>query len=369
MIVFRYLNQEVQRAFAGILAVLFLIFFSQRLVYYFGDVGDGDLRWVAVFKLLFYFLPVILSLLLPLTLFLAIVLAFGRMYVEQEMTVLHASGISERDILRHLMKPVAGLVLIAALVTLVITPWSLSQQQDVLAEESKQADFNLLSPGRFQNPGRGNSVVYVREQSAEEQIGGVFFATVPEQNKSAPVTMGDNQQRTQIVSAVKGRYWPDPIDGNRYLVLENGWQYELMPGSSDWTVIKFDRYFMRLDSASNRAESRAARARSTWELLSNLSSEHIAELQWRLSIPMMMPILALLAIPLCRVKPREGKFAKVLPGLLIYIAYTGALMTTRTAIEGGKWPGWIGLWPIHLGVALLAWRLLMQSERVQLQKA
>ncbi len=365
MIVFRYLNQEVQRAFFAILAVLFLVFFSQRLVFYFGDVGDGDLRWLAVFKLLLFYLPVLASLLLPLTLFLAIVLAMGRLYVEHEMTVLHATGVSERDVLRHLMKPVLLLVLITGAITLFITPWSLSKQQDVVEQESAQADFNLLAPGRFQNPGRGNSVVYVREQNAEDQIGGVFLATVPEQERKPDQQMIVDKNRTQIVSAKKGRYWQDDKDGTRYLVLENGWQYELTPSGSDWTVIRFDRYFIRLDSVANREAIRQTRALSTIDLINKHQPEHIAELQWRLSIPLMMPILSMLAIPLCRVQPREGKFAKMLPGLLIYIAYTGTLMYTRTAIEAGKWPIWIGLLPIHAVVAAYAWHLLKASERVQ----
>ncbi len=379
MIVFRYLNQEVQRAFAAILAVLFLIFFSQRLVYYFRDIGDGELRLLAVFQLLLFYLPVLASLLLPLTLFLAIVLAFGRLYVEQEMTVLHATGVSERDLLRNLMKSVLVLTAVTAVVTLFITPWSLSKQQDVLAEESAQADFNLLSPGRFQNPGRGNSVVYVREQNADDQIGGVFFATIAESPKTEnsqqtesnqPVTAANVEgNRTQIVSAQGGHYWQNEVDGSRYLVLENGWQYRVTPGSADWTVVKFERYFMRLDSGSARATRRKTMALSTWELLSDMTSEKMAEFQWRISVPLMMPVLALLAIPYCRVKPREGKFARVLPGLFIYIAYAATLMYTRSAIEAGKWPSWLGLWPIHLAVAAYGWYLLVQSERVIKRKA
>jgi lipopolysaccharide export system permease protein len=83
----------------------------------------------------------------------------------------------------------------------------------------------------------------------------------------------------------------------------------------------------------------------------------------------MMPILALLAIPYCRVKPREGKFARVLPGLLIYIVYTASLMYTRTAIENGNWPFWLGLWPIHGLVAAYGWYLLQQFERVLQNKS
>lgn len=337
MIVFRYLNREVLRSFAGILTVLMAIFLSQRLVGYLGAAAGGELSGVVVLKLVTLYLPVLFSLLLPLTLFLAILLALGRLYAEQEMTVLRACGVGEQDVLHHLLRPVLWMTAFTAALTLYVMPVALESQYQVLDQQSAESELSLLSPGRFQETQDKRSVLYVEEFGEANALGAVFFATMPEKETES----------AGILAAQAGHHWLDERDGQRYLVLENGYRYELTPGTNKWTVVKYDKYFMRLQPRSVQEMRRKAKALSTWQLLQDLKPEHVAELQWRLSVPLSMPILTLLAVPLCRVRPREGKFAKILPGLLLYLGYTMLLMVARSSIEEGKLTGWVGMWPIH----------------------
>lgn len=365
MIVFRYLNREVLRSFYGILSVLMAIFLSQRLVGYLGDAAGGELSGVVVFKLIALYLPVLFSLLLPLTLFLAILLALGRLYAEQEMTVLRACGVGEQDVLRQLMRPVLMLAGFTAVLTLYVMPASLEYQYQVLDSQAAESELSLLAPGRFQETQDKRSVLYVEAFGEQNALGGVFFATMPEvaaEQVGAPVG---------LLAARGGYHWLDERDGQRYLVLENGYRYELTPGSSKWVVVKYDKYFMRMQPRSVQEARRKAKALSTFELLQHLSPAHVAELQWRLAVPLQMPILTLLAVPLCRVRPREGKFARILPGLLLYLGYTMLLMVARSSIEEGKLIGLLGLWPVHLlalaiGIVLLRRREIRRAPAAKL---
>lgn len=352
MIVFRYLNREVLRSFAGILTVLMLIFLSQRLVTYLGEAAGGELSGLVVIKLVALYLPVLFSLLLPLTLFLAILLALGRLYVEHEMTVLRACGVGENDVLRHLLKPVLAMTAFTAALTLYVMPMALEYQYQVLDQQASESELSLLAPGRFQEGQDKHSVLYVEAFGEQNSLGGVFFASMPQ-------AAGDS---TGILASRGGYHWQDEHDGQRYLVLENGYRYEMQPGSKKWTVVKYDKYFMKLQPRSVSEIRRKAKALSSFELLMDLKPENIAELQWRLAVPLQMPILALLAIPLCRVRPREGKFARILPGLLIFLGYTMLLMMARSSLEEGKLAGWIGLWPVHLLALALGVILLRQRE-------
>ena len=94
--------------------------------------------------------------------------------------------------------------------------------------------------------------------------------------------------------------------------------------------------------------------------LNNADPQKAAELQWRLSIPLMVFTLTLVAVPLSRVNPRSGKFAKLLPAVIIYIFYANFMFIARNATASGKIPLWIGMWWIHLLVVffglLLIWR-------------
>lgn len=354
MIVFRYLNREVLRSFAGILTVLMAIFLSQRLVGYLGDAAGGELSGLVVFKLVALYLPVLFSLLLPLTLFLAILLALGRLYSEHEMTVLRACGVGENDVLRHLMRPVLVLTVFTAALTLYVMPAALEYQYQVMDSQAAESELSLLAPGRFQEAQDNRSVLYVEAFGEENALGGVFFATMPQSPRES----------AGILASRGGYHWQDETDGQRYLVLENGYRYELAPGSNKWTVVKYDKYFMRLQTRSAQEMRRKTKALSTWQLLQELQPAQIAELQWRLAVPLSMPILALLAVPLCRVRPREGKFAKILPGLLLYLGYTMLLMMARSAVEEGKLSGWVGLWPVH-ALALVLGMLLMRQREIR----
>ena len=102
-----------------------------------------------------------------------------------------------------------------------------------------------------------------------------------------------------------------------------------------------------------------------------------AELEWRLSLPLLVFIVTLMAVPLSRVNPRQGRFLKLLPAILLYMAYLTLLIAARGALDKGKIPVALGLWWVHaiflvIGLGLLYWeplRLKMASRRSALEVA
>jgi lipopolysaccharide export system permease protein len=78
-------------------------------------------------------------------------------------------------------------------------------------------------------------------------------------------------------------------------------------------------------------------------------------LHWRISLPLIVPIVTLLAVPLSRVNPRQGRFFHLLPAMLVYITYLGLLIVARNALAEQKVPQWIGMFWVHglfLGLGL-----------------
>jgi lipopolysaccharide export system permease protein len=353
-IVFRHINREILRNFFAILAILTLIFLSQRLVNYLRDAASGDLSGLAVLQLLMLFLPVLFSLMLPLTLFLAILLGLGRSYVEHEMTVMRACGVGEQDVMKQLMRPTLVLAALTAIMTLFLMPWAAEQQQQVLDTQVAEAELSLLTPGRFQESGDKQSVLYVEKFGEEEALSGVFFATVPKPENA----------KFTVLASERGSHWQGEDEAERYLVLNEGFRYEFTPGSSEWNIVKYERYFMRAAPPGIEAAARKAKAKSSLQLLQQPQPAYIAEFHWRLAVPLSMPILALIAIPLCRVQPREGRFAKILPGLGIYLLYTMLLITAKSAMEDDKLPLWLGMWPVHL-LALAVGIVLIRRREIR----
>jgi len=106
---------------------------------------------------------------------------------------------------------------------------------------------------------------------------------------------------------------------------------------------------------------RTASTASLWPL-TNTNRAKAAELQWRLSIPLMVFTLTLVAVPLSRVNPRTGKFAKLLPAIIIYILYANFMFIARNAIVSGAIPQWIGMWWLHLLVIALGLLLIWRNQ-------
>ena len=101
----------------------------------------------------------------------------------------------------------------------------------------------------------------------------------------------------------------------------------------------------------------AERAMTTTALWNSGEASHTAELQWRISLVLIIPILTLMAVPLSRVSPRQGRFAKMVPAVFLYILYFGLLLVSRDLLAAGDIPEFLGLWWVHALFGLLGWLL------------
>ncbi|MBY0378336.1 MAG: LptF/LptG family permease, partial [Gammaproteobacteria bacterium] len=134
----------------------------------------------------------------------------------------------------------------------------------------------------------------------------------------------------------------------------------------------FDEYHARLGTVVNPQKHIYASMtnRDLWKVR-NSTPKATAEWQWRISVPLSIPILTLLAIPLSYVRPREGRYAKLLPAILVYAAYANMMFVARNWVESGKISSDWGMWWLHLlllGLALALWFNPRWIKRYRLRK-
>lgn len=364
MIVFRYLSREVMLTLSAVSAVLLVIIMSGRFIKYLAQAAAGQLDPGSLFLIMGYRLPGFMQLILPLGLFLGILLAYGRLYLESEMTVLSATGMSQQRLLRMTLFPATLVALVVAWLSLSLAPQGANQFQLLLNKQDALTEFDTLEPGRFQALRDGTRVTYTESLTDDRvNLGGVFISQK---------NLGSDQKDRgiSVLVAEKGRQEVHS-DGNRYLILHNGYRYDGSPGQADYRAIKYDTYGVLLPKpdASDEVTDRDAIPTST--LLSADDERSRAELQWRISLPLLVFIVTLMAVPLSRVNPRQGRFLKLLPAILLYMAYLTILIAARGALEKGKIPPALGLWWVHgiflfIGLGLLYWeplRLKLASRR------
>lgn len=352
MILFRYLSRDVLKTLLAVSAVLLVIIMSGRFVKYLAQAAQGQFDPGALLAIMAYRIPGTLQLILPLGLFISILLVYGRMYVESEMSALSAAGISQTRLLRWTLAPAALVALLSGWFSLAVTPYGYARVEQILTNQDKMSEFDVLMPGRFQSMRGSTRVVYTETLSSERhELSGVFIS---EQKRA---TKDEKTPPISLLMADSGRIETQP-DGNRYLVLENGYRYDGLPGQANYQVIHYDRYGALLPKPEFSASLIERDSMPTRHLFNSDNPEHIAELQWRLSMPLVAFIITLLAVPLAYVRPRQGRFARLLPAIVLYMTYLALLITARSFIETGKIPPFVGMWWIHalflaLGLFLL----------------
>lgn len=339
MIIFRYITREVLVSTLAVTAILMLIITSARLIKYLSDAAAGKLEASAVLLVLFYRMPGFLELLLPLGLFLGILLAYGRLCLDSEMAVLRATGFSDHRLLRYAYGPTVVVGLLVMLLSLWLTPLGLQKAEQLLASQDARSELELVTPGRFLSQSAGQ-VTYA-EAFGDEQLQQVFLSRRGE----------DGRPSILVAEAAERRLFPEAQQ--RFLVLLNGYRYDGRPGEKEITRIRYSEYGIQLEEPELASEIRDIDAKPTITLLASDNVRDRAALHWRFALPVLVLVVALLAVPLSYTNPRQGRFAKLIPSILLYLLYMALLTTARSNVESGASP--LQLWSVHLmflGVAI-----------------
>ncbi len=254
---------------------------------------------------------------------------------------------------------------IAAYNSLWLAPWANDKEAAVMEQLQAESGLDLLIKGQFQEAPNGQAVVFIRDISdSGKQLHDVFIAQ--------PVPVGS--LRPSVTYAGKGVVSELP-DGRQVLDLQDGTRYEGVPTRVDYTVTDFSNYQVLIGQRAVKKKSRDWDAIPTLDLMKEKTLEARAEFQWRISLILCIPLMTMIVVPLSAVNPRQGRFAKLFPAILLYLAYFLSISAAKSAVEDGKLPADIGLWSVNImallvAVALNSWDTLpMRKLRLKFKRA
>ena len=361
MIIFRYLLKEVAKTQLAVFLVLMTIFISQKFVRVLGDASEGSIPGQLVMTFIALKIPDLASFILPLSLFLGVLLAYGRIYADSEMTVLHACGVSEWYVVRVTLVLAVITAILTGIFTLYLAPLASEYQYTVKEELAADSGLSALVSGRFQQTGNQDAVVFIHDKDREtNSFNKVFVAQLPKGDNT-----GASIINSSLVYAKTGKVFEDE-QGSQQLVLGDGIRYHRDIDSKEFQSVAFDKYYIQIKDQEVEHQHRKLSALTTLELYTNippeLNSAYSATIQWRIAFPLACIILVFIAVPLSVVNPRQGKFAKMLPALMLFLGYLLLLTSMRSAIEKNAIPSVIGLWPIHISALFVGVMLLMKGR-------
>ncbi len=342
MIAERYIMREILKPAAVICSILIFIYGSFIAARYWAAAAQGQLPGSTVMILVFFRIAVAMELLLPTTLFLSVVLALSRLYRDGEMTAMFACGISPIRITLAVLAISLIIAMLVACFSLVIRPWAWDEFFTMKAQAKASFDLTRMKAGVFYEIWHGRRVIFAEKvNNKKNQAENIFIQTKHDDN-------------LQIIYARHARQFYDKGRRTPILILSDGKDYEFAKKSDKEVILQFEQSELSLEPRQIVKEERV-KAAPTQKLLHSSSLEEIAELQWRLITPISTVLLALLAVPLSRSSPRQGKYAKLPLAILLFAAYYNLSAIAKKWVAQGVLAAFPGLWwsQILLGILIL----------------
>ena len=348
MIIIRYLVRETLKSQLAILFILLLIFFCQKLVRILGAAVDGEIPTNLVLTLLGLGVPEMAQLILPLSLFLAILMTLGRLYTESEITVMHACGLGKGLLVKAAMILMLMTSLVAAVNVIWLGPWSSRYQDEVTQNAKANPGAAALAAGQFQTSSDGNTVLFVEDVKGNT-FGNVFLAQLrPKGNARPSVVLADSGHMEQRK------------DGSQVVTLDRGTRFEGTALLRDFRITDFVNYQAVVGYKEATLAPNDADQADLLTLINTKTPQFQAELHWRLTLVFSVLIMALMVVPLSVVNPRQGRVLSMLPAMLLYLIFFLLQSSLRSNAAKGRFDPAIWMWTVNvaylaLAVALNAW--------------
>jgi lipopolysaccharide export system permease protein len=342
------IRKELARSFGATLVVLVTVIMTMMLIRTLGQASKGTVNPSDVMMVMGYTLLGQLPTILGLCLFVAIVATLSRMYGDSEMVIWFSSGKGLASFLAPMARFAWPVLLVIALLSIFVWPWSNQQIQDMKDRFERRSDIDRIAPGEFQESANGSRVFFIDRDTSDNRSGSNVFVSASERGREA------------VTSARSAEL--DVIKDERFVILHNGQRLENTKDKPGLKVSEFEEYATRVGSVrAGDPDAVPPRSRSTAELLRNPSNLHQGELSWRIGLALAACNFVLMALAVASVNPRAGRSSNLAFALFAFVVYYNLLNLGQSWVGSGRFHMGAFLVSLHGGVLLFS--LLLLAKR------
>lgn len=348
MILNRYLVREVTKPLIAVVALLVGIFMAYSLTRFLADANEGVLSASAVSTLTALKVLIALEVLIPIGLYAGMIVTLGRLYSDYEITALKAGGIGEGRIVAPAVWLSLGVAVAVGLLSLFVRPWAYEKLYEFRADAQASAELDDIAPGQFHLYGDENRMVFLEERDpGTGEFAGLFVRSRDESG-------------LEVISGRRGSLEAFARPDAHRLRLDNAFVYRQTDGDAG-LIGRFGTFSIWTPTLMPDPVGYRPKATATERLMGSTNPEDRAELQWRFSTGVSTVLLALIAVPLGRTRPRSGRYGRMLLAVAVYAAYFNFIGIARSGVEQGTLQH---LWWAPLGLAALVAAGMLTSRRV-----
>tara|TARA_B110000438_G_scaffold53102_1_gene53309 strand:+ start:609 stop:1634 length:1026 start_codon:yes stop_codon:yes gene_type:complete len=341
MILNRYFLKDIFLYTASVSFIFLLIVVSSRSIQYLEQAAIGEINAEVVGWVILYRLPEFIQLILPFSFFLSLVLTVGKFSANNEFNIYEQNGFTARRFILISLIPASLVAAISVCFSVWISPESNLRASQLLEEQSFEDKFRSIKPGSFH---RLNEDILIYAKKREGRIlQSVFIQTNPKKQINAGT----------IITAANASL---DTDNPNILLINNG-NFYFRKDNSESSRMSFEELKMNIES--NTSDD------STKETTKEVSEQ--SKFQWSISLGLMSLIAVFLAIPMSKVRPREGRYKRILPAIFIFILYLALLISSRGWLDAGLIGAFPGMYPVHLMFMVLGVFLLYRVDSIKQQ--
>jgi lipopolysaccharide export system permease protein len=353
MIISRYLLREIVGPLGVVLIVLCVLFTSFGAASFLSDAVNGLLPADTLVEVIGLRTLIALEMLIPISLFLSVVMALGRMYTDSEITALLALGVTPMRLLGIVLGLSLFLAVGVAWLSLVVRPWAYSRSHELANAAAATLNTHSMEAGTFYSADDGKRTIFIQQRARKgAPAHGVF------------VQLWLPKGGTRIIYAKSIDEMPH-IGAAAQVHLTDAHVYDIgKDGGPNDVVMTAEELVIHLASPSADPPDYSSVAASTAQLRASGSAADIAEFQWRLSTSCTTVLLGLIGVPLSRSRPRQHRNARVGIAILVYAGYYLFYESARTWVQTGVIPAFPGIWIAPASLALLLLLAVFQPRFV-----
>jgi len=348
------LTRELFFTSLSTILVLSGIVVAQRAVIVFRFAARGSIPNDAIDTVLVFNLLKHMPLLLSLTVFITILITLSRWYKDSEMIIWFSSGLGLYSLIKPIILFCFPIIILIASLSLYISPWAVQKAEEYKTGLKSRDEIATITPGTFKESKSNNRIFYIEGfSSLGSKVKNIFIQSM--QNGKLGVIVSNEGERIE------------DNNNNNYIVLKNGRRYEGIANSKEFSTTTFDEYGILMEKTPKNnlnvgAKAGIIEATPTLALIFDQNDSNrkqfLAELMWRISLPLSTIFLIFLAIPLSFINNRTGRSFNMIVAVFIFVIYNNFLGIFQSLISVGKIPLWLGFLPVHLVFGLVAFYLL-----------
>ncbi|GAA4818099.1 LPS export ABC transporter permease LptF [Marinicella pacifica] len=351
MILTRYLRKQCAQTTLVVLLLLFLLMVGTLFTSTLRAIARGVLAPDLLFIELSLRSVDVLNILIPLSFYLGVLTALSGLYRNQEAVMMHAFGLSLRDLLKALTPLAVVVFLITAVLALWMAPMAAQLSKELTTRASEEISLMGLSEGKFQNFFSDDGVIYVERIDPKTRRVENIFANI------------HHPDRIDTITAAYGYEFEE--NGHKYVALFDGYRNEGVPGTNRYHMMQFKRNDIKLPDLKQEIAALDEQSKTTLALMKSRHLVDQAQFHYRLVPPISVGVLFLLAVSLSKTSHREAKYINLLTGLAAYVLLINLLTIGQSLLAQGSLPMAFGLWWVYVIFVLYAWwRLCRLDGRV-----